>query len=109
MGSSSSSRRKWKVARIASNTNPIGWISDEDIRQKLFSLRKIKIMVSHRYLKLVRVFYSNLKMSDETFCSSVKRVDIKVWIGHQQVYPISEYWSANKTKLKKMSGLNGMR
>ncbi|KOM34678.1 hypothetical protein LR48_Vigan02g082800 [Vigna angularis] len=101
MSSSSSSRRKWKVARIARNANPTGWISDEDIRRKLFSLRKIKTMVSHKYLKLVRVFYSNLKMSDETFCSTVKQVDIKVWIGYQQVYPISESWSANKKDLTK--------
>ncbi|WVY90938.1 hypothetical protein V8G54_036452 [Vigna mungo] len=70
-----------------------GRISDEDIRGKLLSLRKIKIVVSHTYLKLVRVFYSNIKMSDETFCSTVKGVDIK------QVYPISESWSANKTDL----------
>ncbi|KOM50283.1 hypothetical protein LR48_Vigan08g111000 [Vigna angularis] len=98
---SSSSRRKWKVARIARNVNPIGWIS-EDIRRKLFSLRKIKTVVSHKYLKLTRVFYSNLKMSDETFCSTVKRVDIQVWIGHQRVYPISESWSANKTNLTKI-------
>ncbi|KOM47527.1 hypothetical protein LR48_Vigan07g123100 [Vigna angularis] len=101
MASSSSSRRKWKVARITRNANPTGWISDEDIRQKLFSLRKIKTMVSHRYLKLVSVFYSNLKMSDETFCNTVKGIDIKVWIGHQQVYPISESWSPNKANLTK--------
>ncbi|KOM55847.1 hypothetical protein LR48_Vigan10g173900 [Vigna angularis] len=134
MASSSSSRRKWKVARIARNANPTGWISDEDIRRKLFSLRKIKTVVSHRYLKLMSVFYSNLKMSDETFCNKVKEVDMKlikevlirivvyqpiskggflfhIWIGHQgligftkrkyddhqQVYPISDSWSANKT------------
>ncbi|KOM25472.1 hypothetical protein LR48_Vigan106s000600 [Vigna angularis] len=134
MASSSSLRRKWKVARIARNVNPIGWISDEDIRWKRFSLRKIKTVVSHRYLKLVRVFYSNLKKSDETFCNTVKGVDMKlikeVWIGivvfqpirkegflfqiwighqgligftmiknddHQQVYPMSKSWSANKT------------
>ncbi|KOM51936.1 hypothetical protein LR48_Vigan09g059500 [Vigna angularis] len=101
MASSSSSRRKWKLARIARNANPIGWISDEDIRWKLFSLRKIKIVVSHRYLKLVNVFYSNLKMSDETFCNTVKGVDIKVWIGHPQVYPIFESWSTHKTDLTK--------
>ncbi|KOM57483.1 hypothetical protein LR48_Vigan11g051600 [Vigna angularis] len=117
---SSSSRRKWKIARIARNANPIGWIINEDIRRKLFCLRKIKIVVSHRYLKLVTMFYSNLKMSDETFCNKVKGVDMKlikeVWIGivvyqpiskegfhnrkkddHQQVYPISDSWSANKT------------
>ncbi|KOM43545.1 hypothetical protein LR48_Vigan05g114900 [Vigna angularis] len=134
MASSSSSRRKWKVAQIARNVNPTVWISNEDIRQKLFSLRKIKIVISHRYLKLVSVFYSNLKMSDETFCNKVKGVDMKlikeVWIGivvyqpinkegflfqiwirhqgligftkiknddRQQVYPISDSWSANKT------------
>ncbi|KOM47904.1 hypothetical protein LR48_Vigan07g160800 [Vigna angularis] len=102
MVSSSSLRRKWKVARIARNANPTGWISDEDIRRKLFSLRKIKTVVSHRYLKLVKVFYSNLKMSDETFCSTVKRVDVKVWIGHQKVYPISKSWSANKIDLTKI-------
>ncbi|WVZ00677.1 hypothetical protein V8G54_026746 [Vigna mungo] len=120
MASSSSSRRKGKVARIARNANPTGRISDEDIRGKLLSLRKIITVVSHRYLKLVRVFYSNIKMSDETFCSIVKGVDIKVWIeisvfqpirkegflfekwiGHQQVYPISESWSANKIDLTK--------
>ncbi|KOM47463.1 hypothetical protein LR48_Vigan07g116700 [Vigna angularis] len=131
---SSSSRRKWKVARIARNANPTGWIIDEDIRRKLFCLRKIKTVVSRRYLKLVTMFYSNLKMSDETFCNKVKGVDMKlikeVWIGivvyqpiskegflfqiwishhgligfirekkddHQQVYPISDSWSANKT------------
>ncbi|KOM37639.1 hypothetical protein LR48_Vigan03g102100 [Vigna angularis] len=49
---SSSSRRKWKVAWIARNANPTSWIVDEDIRRKLFCLRKIKIVVSHRYLKL---------------------------------------------------------
>ncbi|KOM47332.1 hypothetical protein LR48_Vigan07g103600 [Vigna angularis] len=134
MASSSSSRRKWKVVRIARNVNPTSWISDEDIRRKLFSLRKIKTVVSHIYMKLVSVFYSNLKMSDETFCNTVKGVDMKlikeVWIGivafqpiskecflfqiwighqgligftmiknddHQQVYPISESSSANKT------------
>ncbi|KOM47753.1 hypothetical protein LR48_Vigan07g145700 [Vigna angularis] len=94
MASSSSSRRKWKVARIARNTNPTGWISDEDIRRKLFSLRKIKAVVSHRYLKLVSVFYSNLKMSDETFCNTVKRVDMKlineVWIRIVVFQPISK-------------------
>ncbi|KOM41079.1 hypothetical protein LR48_Vigan04g127700 [Vigna angularis] len=78
MASSSSSRRKWKVARIARNVNPTGWISDEDIRQKLFTLRKIKTVVSPRYLKLVSVFYSNLKMSDETFCNKVNEVDMKL-------------------------------
>ncbi|KAG2409353.1 uncharacterized protein HKW66_Vig0000180 [Vigna angularis] len=52
IASSSSSRRKWKVARIARNANPTVWINDEDIRRKLFSLRKIKTVVSHRYLKL---------------------------------------------------------
>ncbi|KOM34689.1 hypothetical protein LR48_Vigan02g083900 [Vigna angularis] len=134
MASSSSSRRKWKVARIVRNANPTSWISDEDIRWKLFSLRKIKTVVSHRYLKLVSVFYSNVKMSDETFCNKVKGVDMKlikeVWIGivvhqpinkegflfhiwighqgligftkrknddHQQVYPLSDSWSASKT------------
>ncbi|KOM48170.1 hypothetical protein LR48_Vigan07g187400 [Vigna angularis] len=84
MASSSSSRRKWKVARIVRNVNPTGWISHEDIRQKFCSLRKIKTVVSHRYLKLVSVFYSNLKMRDETFCNLVKGVDMKlikvVWI-----------------------------
>ncbi|WVY98748.1 hypothetical protein V8G54_030899 [Vigna mungo] len=120
MASSSSSRRKRKVSRISRNVNPTGRISYEDIRGKLLSLRKIKTVVSHRYLKLVRVFYSNIKMNDETFCSRVKGVDIKVWnrivvfqpikkegflfekwIGHQQVYPISESWSANKIDLTK--------
>ncbi|KOM52116.1 hypothetical protein LR48_Vigan09g077500 [Vigna angularis] len=94
MASSSSSRRKWKVARIARNANPTGWIIDEDIRQKLFSLRKIKTMVSHRYLKLVTVFNSNLKMSDETFCNKIKGVDMKlikeVWIGIVVYQPISK-------------------
>ncbi|KAG2404709.1 uncharacterized protein HKW66_Vig0116310 [Vigna angularis] len=52
---SSSSRRKWKVAWIARNANPTSWIVDEDIRRKLFCLRKIKIVVSHRYLKLAIV------------------------------------------------------
>ncbi|KOM34547.1 hypothetical protein LR48_Vigan02g069700 [Vigna angularis] len=85
MASSSSSRRKGKVVRIARNDNPIGTISDEDIQGKLLSLRKIKTLVSHRYLKLVRMFYSNLK----------------IWIGYQQVYPISESWSPNKTDLTK--------
>ncbi|KOM55908.1 hypothetical protein LR48_Vigan10g180000 [Vigna angularis] len=139
MASSSSSRRKWEVARIARNVNPTGWISDEDIRRNLFSLRKIKTVVSHRYLKLVSVFYSNLKMSDETFCNKVKGVDMKlikeVWIGivvyqpiskegflfhiwighqgligftkrknddHQQVFPIFDSWSANKTDSTKI-------
>ncbi|KOM34554.1 hypothetical protein LR48_Vigan02g070400 [Vigna angularis] len=134
MASSSSSRRKWKVAQIARNANPTGWISDEDIQRNLFSLRKIKTVVSHKYLKLVSVFYSNLMLSNETFCNKVKGVDMKlikeVWIGivvyqpinkegflfeiwighqgligftkrknddHQQVYPISDSWSANKT------------
>ncbi|KOM26374.1 hypothetical protein LR48_Vigan257s001500 [Vigna angularis] len=138
MASSSSSRRKWKVSRIARNASPTGWISDEDIRRKLFSLRKIRITVSHRYLKLVTVFYSNLKMSDENFCNKVKGVDMKlikevwieiviyqpiskegflfqIWIGHhgligftreknddqQQVYPISDSSSANKTNSTK--------
>ncbi|WVZ23892.1 hypothetical protein V8G54_002436 [Vigna mungo] len=60
-------------------------------------------------------------MSNETFCSTIKVVDIKVWIAivvfqpikkegflfekwisHQQVYPISESWSANKTDLTKL-------
>ncbi|KAG2380555.1 uncharacterized protein HKW66_Vig0249330 [Vigna angularis] len=91
---SSSSRRKWKIARIARNANPIGWIINEDIRRKLFCLRKIKIVVSHRYLKLVTMFYSNLKMSDETFCNKVKGVDMKLIKEIQQ-------------KLKKMSGLDG--
>ncbi|KOM40600.1 hypothetical protein LR48_Vigan04g079800 [Vigna angularis] len=94
MASSSSSRRKWKVARIARNANPTGWISDEDIRRKLFSLRKIKTVVSHRYLKLVSVFYSNLKMSDETFCNKVKGVDMKlikeVWIRIVVYHPINK-------------------
>ncbi|KOM54752.1 hypothetical protein LR48_Vigan10g064400 [Vigna angularis] len=94
MASSSSSRRKWKVARIRRNANPTGWISDEDIRLKIFSLRKIKIVVSHRYLKLVSVFYSNLKMSDETFCNKVNGVDMKlikeVWIGIVVYQPISK-------------------
>ncbi|WVZ16270.1 hypothetical protein V8G54_009252 [Vigna mungo] len=96
---SSSSRRKGKVARIARNVNPTRRISDEDIRGKLLSLRKIKTVVSHIYLKLVRVFYSNLKMSDETFCSIVHLKE--VWVGIVQVYPISESWSANKTCFKK--------
>ncbi|WVY95073.1 hypothetical protein V8G54_034161 [Vigna mungo] len=59
-------------------------------------------MVSHRYLKLVSVFYSNLNMSDETSLSQgligftmIKNDD------HQQVYLISESWSANKTGLTK--------
>ncbi|WVY95503.1 hypothetical protein V8G54_034591 [Vigna mungo] len=77
MASSSSSRRRGTVARIARNVNPTGRISGEDIREK--RLRKIKTVVSHRYLKLVRVFYSNLKMSDETFCSTVHLKE--VWIG----------------------------
>ncbi|WVY94363.1 hypothetical protein V8G54_033451 [Vigna mungo] len=52
MASLSSSRRKGKVAHIQRNVNPTSRISDEDIRGKLLSLRKIKIVVSHRYLKL---------------------------------------------------------
>ncbi|KOM40834.1 hypothetical protein LR48_Vigan04g103200 [Vigna angularis] len=94
MAYSSSSRRKWKVARIARNANPTGWISDEDIRRKLFSLRKIKTVVSHKYLKLVSMFYSNLKMSDESFCNTIKGVDMKlikeVSIGIVVFQPISK-------------------
>ncbi|KOM31698.1 hypothetical protein LR48_Vigan01g125300 [Vigna angularis] len=92
MASSSSSRRKWKVARIAKNANPIGWISDEDIRRKLSSLRKIKTVVSQRYLELVSVFYTNLKMSDETFCNKVKGMKLvkEVWIGIVVYQPISK-------------------
>ncbi|KOM57554.1 hypothetical protein LR48_Vigan11g058700 [Vigna angularis] len=132
MASSSSSRRKWKVAWIARNANPRGWISDEDIRLKLFSPRKIKIVVSHRYLKLVSVFYSNLNMSDETFCNKVKGVDMKlikeVWIGIVIYQPINKVGflfqmmiiskfipymilgvqtKQIRQKLKKMSGLDG--
>ncbi|KOM43428.1 hypothetical protein LR48_Vigan05g103200 [Vigna angularis] len=126
MASSSSSRRKWKVGQIARNANPTGSISDEDIRRKLFSLRKIKIVVSHKYLKLVSVFYSNLKMSDETFCNKVKGLDMKlikeVWIGIFVYQPINkegflfQIWIGHqgligftkiRQKLKKMSGLDG--
>ncbi|WVY90811.1 hypothetical protein V8G54_036325, partial [Vigna mungo] len=78
-------KKKRNVAQIQRNANPTGRVNDEDIRGKLLSLRKIKIVVSHRYMKLIRLFYSNLKINDD----------------HQQVYPISESWSANKTGLKK--------
>ncbi|KOM37323.1 hypothetical protein LR48_Vigan03g070400 [Vigna angularis] len=94
MAFSSSSRRKWKVSWIARNVNATGRISDEDIRRKLFSIRKIKTVVSHRYLKLVSVLYSNLKMSDETFCNTIKGVDMKlikeVWIGIVVFQPITK-------------------
>ncbi|KOM43820.1 hypothetical protein LR48_Vigan05g142500 [Vigna angularis] len=41
--SSSSSRRKEKVARVRRNTNPSGWISDEGIRGKFLILESYKI------------------------------------------------------------------
>ncbi|KOM37714.1 hypothetical protein LR48_Vigan03g109600 [Vigna angularis] len=81
MTSSSSSRRKWKVAQIARNANPIGWISDEDIRGKLFSLWKMKTVVSHRYLKLLIkevwigiVIFQPIRKEGFLF---------QIWIGHQ--------------------------
>ncbi|KOM48239.1 hypothetical protein LR48_Vigan07g194300 [Vigna angularis] len=50
--SSSSSRRKEKVARVTRNANPSGWISDEEIRGKFLFLRVIKYVVPHKYLDL---------------------------------------------------------
>ncbi|KOM28917.1 hypothetical protein LR48_Vigan617s000600 [Vigna angularis] len=51
MASSSLSRRKGKVVRIARNANPIRTISDEDIRGKLLSLRKIKTVGAQASLR----------------------------------------------------------
>lgn len=76
--SSSSLRRREKVARVTRNVDPIGWIIDDEVRGKFLRWRKIKIVVPHKYLELVRVFYSNLKISDGTLCSRVKGVDIKL-------------------------------
>ncbi|KOM57436.1 hypothetical protein LR48_Vigan11g046900 [Vigna angularis] len=50
--SSSSSRRKEKVARVTRNANPSGWISDEEIRGKFLFWRVIKYVVPQRYLDL---------------------------------------------------------
>ncbi|KOM34797.1 hypothetical protein LR48_Vigan02g094700 [Vigna angularis] len=50
--SSSSSRRKEKVARVTRNANPYGWISGEGIRGKFLFWRVIKSVVPHKYLNL---------------------------------------------------------
>ncbi|KOM48358.1 hypothetical protein LR48_Vigan07g206200 [Vigna angularis] len=46
--SSSSSRRKEKVAQVTRNANPSGWISDEEIRGKFLFWRVLKYVVPHK-------------------------------------------------------------
>ncbi|KOM40597.1 hypothetical protein LR48_Vigan04g079500 [Vigna angularis] len=50
--SSSSSRRKEKVAQVTRNANPSGWISDDEIRGKFLFWRVIKYVVPRKYLDL---------------------------------------------------------
>ncbi|KOM47994.1 hypothetical protein LR48_Vigan07g169800 [Vigna angularis] len=50
--SSSSSRRKQKVAWVTRNANPSGWISDDEIRGKFLFWRVIKYVVPHKYMDL---------------------------------------------------------
>ncbi|KOM48287.1 hypothetical protein LR48_Vigan07g199100 [Vigna angularis] len=50
--SSSSSRRKEKVARVTRHANPSEWISDEEIRGKFLFWRVVKYIVPHKYLNL---------------------------------------------------------
>ncbi|KOM54842.1 hypothetical protein LR48_Vigan10g073400 [Vigna angularis] len=52
MASSSSSRRKEKVARVTRNVNPSGWISDEETLGTFLYWRHIKFVVPHKYLDL---------------------------------------------------------
>ncbi|KOM37521.1 hypothetical protein LR48_Vigan03g090300 [Vigna angularis] len=47
--SSSSSKRKEKVARVTRNAYPSGWISDDEIRGKFLFWRVIKYVVPHKY------------------------------------------------------------
>ncbi|KOM50129.1 hypothetical protein LR48_Vigan08g095600 [Vigna angularis] len=49
---SSSSRRGWKVVRVTRKANPIGWISDDETRERFLYLRKGKFVVPHKFLDL---------------------------------------------------------
>ncbi|KOM51849.1 hypothetical protein LR48_Vigan09g050800 [Vigna angularis] len=50
--SSSSSRRKGKAINVVRNVDPTGWISDEETHEVFLRWKRIKTVISHRYLDL---------------------------------------------------------